>query len=134
MECREATNSKAGNGLGNQGQEGGTDCRWRNAVVGKSVKSGCSWVRRRAIRKCCGLESGGRLPSRDRRTEVTEVPGSLGIGRNVWRGGDVRRGCRGGIALLDRKSTRLNSSHVAISYAVFCLKKKKKNKHETATY
>src|SRR5690625_652298 len=31
----------------------------------------------------------------------------------------------------DRKSTRLNSSHVAISYAVFCLKKKKKqNRHE----
>src|SRR5690554_2157783 len=31
---------------------------------------------------------------------------------------------------LDRKSTRLNSSHVRISYAVFCLKKKtKKNKH-----
>src|SRR5207253_4187904 len=30
----------------------------------------------------------------------------------------------------DRKSTRLNSSHVAISYAVFCLKKKKKNKNK----
>src|SRR5690625_3330470 len=30
------------------------------------------------------------------------------------------------IGVLDRKSTRLNSSHVAISYAVFCLKKKKK--------
>src|SRR5687768_18220675 len=30
--------------------------------------------------------------------------------------------------LLDRKSTRLNSSHGYISYAVFCLKKKKKNK------
>src|SRR5207253_9880582 len=29
------------------------------------------------------------------------------------------------LALLDRKSTRLNSSHVAISYAVFCLKKKR---------
>src|SRR2546422_7070295 len=29
----------------------------------------------------------------------------------------------------DRKSTRLNSSHGYISYAVFCLKKKKKNKH-----
>src|SRR5699024_12718013 len=28
--------------------------------------------------------------------------------------------------MLDRKSTRLNSSHVSISYAVFCLKKKKK--------
>src|SRR5690606_40529970 len=32
---------------------------------------------------------------------------------------------------LDRKSTRLNSSHVKISYAVFCLKKKKKNKMKT---
>src|SRR5437764_2770765 len=31
-------------------------------------------------------------------------------------------------ALQDRKSTRLNSSHRCISYAVFCLKKKKKNK------
>src|SRR5699024_12637347 len=31
--------------------------------------------------------------------------------------------------LLDRKSTRLNSSHVSISYAVFCLKKKKENEH-----
>src|SRR5439155_27221082 len=31
----------------------------------------------------------------------------------------------------DRKSTRLNSSHVAISYAVFCLKKKKKNTNKT---
>src|SRR5690349_24797383 len=30
----------------------------------------------------------------------------------------------------DRKSTRLNSSHVEISYAVFCLKKKKKKKKE----
>src|SRR5690242_21016217 len=29
----------------------------------------------------------------------------------------------------DRKSTRLNSSHMSISYAVFCLKKKKKQKH-----
>src|SRR3712207_9314758 len=30
------------------------------------------------------------------------------------------------LALVDRKSTRLNSSHANISYAVFCLKKKKK--------
>src|SRR5699024_12069794 len=35
--------------------------------------------------------------------------------------GDDRRACHQG----DRKSTRLNSSHVSISYAVFCLKKKK---------
>src|SRR2546427_4738030 len=32
---------------------------------------------------------------------------------------------------LDRKSTRLNSSHSQISYAVFCLKKKKKKKKKT---
>src|SRR5690625_5760399 len=31
---------------------------------------------------------------------------------------------------IDRKSTRLNSSHVAISYAVFCLKKKKRTKNK----
>src|SRR5215467_15467591 len=33
----------------------------------------------------------------------------------------------GGRATPDRKSTRLNSSHIVISYAVFCLKKKKKS-------
>src|SRR5439155_15310049 len=43
--------------------------------------------------------------------------GSTGIGKTEI----ARR-----LARLDRKSTRLNSSHVAISYAVFCLKKKKK--------
>src|SRR5438874_6107106 len=33
----------------------------------------------------------------------------------------------------DRKSTRLNSSHVEISYAVFCLKKKTNGKHHSLT-
>src|SRR3712207_7997304 len=47
-------------------------------------------------------------------------PGQLPARRSVRR----RRGTRGG----DRKSTRLNSSHANISYAVFCLKKKK-NQH-----
>src|SRR3989442_5271707 len=43
-------------------------------------------------------------------------------------GRDVRHGLRGIRARRegDRKSTRLNSSHVRISYAVFCLKKKKR--------
>src|SRR2546430_10923909 len=44
-----------------------------------------------------------------------------GIGENLSRGG-----CR------DRKSTRLNSSHSQISYAVFCLKKKKDNVDDAA--
>src|SRR5262245_65142689 len=34
---------------------------------------------------------------------------------------------------VDRKSTRLNSSHLGISYAVFCLKKKKKKKNKNKT-
>src|SRR3712207_8304534 len=38
---------------------------------------------------------------------------------------DRRRGARVGLTVGDRKSTRLNSSHANISYAVFCLKKKK---------
>src|SRR3712207_7497668 len=41
---------------------------------------------------------------------------------HVARGSDGRQ-------LRDRKSTRLNSSHANISYAVFCLKKKIKNDH-----
>src|SRR5690348_17725829 len=48
------------------------------------------------------------------RREVLEPLGPGGDGR--W------------LPKLDRKSTRLNSSHPSISYAVFCLKKKKKNK------
>src|SRR5256885_9726939 len=44
-------------------------------------------------------------------------------------GAQRRRRCRGRrpAAHGDRKSTRLNSSHLVISYAVFCLKKKKKH-------
>src|SRR5436190_17754623 len=34
---------------------------------------------------------------------------------------------------IDRKSTRLNSSHTVISYAVFCLKKKKNQQHSVTT-
>src|SRR5262245_62257591 len=55
--------------------------------------------------------------------------GSLDSQRAGGAGGDLRdlRGqhSRGG-GRQDRKSTRLNSSHLGISYAVFCLKKKKR--------
>src|SRR5260221_13961388 len=51
---------------------------------------------------------------------VTEF---LGFGVNLVTG-DFSRGATGEVS--DRKSTRLNSSHTVISYAVFCLKKKKK--------
>src|SRR5699024_11251371 len=47
------------------------------------------------------------------------VPLSLAYGISVF-GGYIT-------AIIDRKSTRLNSSHVSISYSVFCLKKKNKS-------
>src|SRR2546426_11741884 len=58
-----------------------------------------------------------RHPARDERVRIPRPPAPRvsGHGRP---GRDV-----------DRKSTRLNSSHLVISYAVFCLKKKKKNTH-----
>src|SRR2546430_8030884 len=66
--------------------------------------------------------------ARDRTAQGTR----LGCTRQRGRG--PRRGEAGGHRdpSIDRKSTRLNSSHSQISYAVFCLKKKKKNK-ETIT-
>src|SRR5688500_19893223 len=49
----------------------------------------------------------------------------------VWPGWDQRhlprQNCERVELFQDRKSTRLNSSHLVISYAVFCLKKKKHN-------
>src|SRR5690606_41633668 len=51
------------------------------------------------------------------------VEGDAGAGPPPRRGGAKTRRRAPGV---DRKSTRLNSSHVKISYAVFCLKKKKK--------
>src|SRR2546430_7523855 len=57
------------------------------------------------------------------------VPGSARTrGRHERQIGRSGRGAARGEG--DRKSTRLNSSHSQISYAVFCLKKKKKN-HST---
>src|SRR5438105_8674960 len=48
--------------------------------------------------------------------------------------GMIRLAARYTVARLDRKSTRLNSSHEWISYAVFCLKKKKKKKKNKIKY
>src|SRR5437868_11093221 len=61
-----------------------------------------------------------------------------GVGRGEagidWPGFAAVGGADGaapGLGARDRKSTRLNSSHVSISYAVFCLKKKKKHNSDT---
>src|SRR5256885_5567493 len=52
-------------------------------------------------------------------------PGGLSLGEPRARGVDPERARPAARRRRDRKSTRLNSSHLVISYAVFCLKKKK---------
>src|SRR2546421_1876925 len=56
------------------------------------------------------------------------------IGVSAGKFGGVIEFRRGTAAARDRKSTRLNSSHDQISYAVFCLKKKKFVRENLASY
>src|SRR5690242_21615104 len=61
--------------------------------------------------------------------ELVQLFPALAIGDRPVRGNVVRGDpseARARLLWKDRKSTRLNSSHMSISYAVFCLKKKKK--------
>src|SRR5690348_17866729 len=71
----------------------------------------------------CAAAVGGGFHADQSRTCGADGLGLVGRGdrgRGRARGGEARAA--------DRKSTRLNSSHPSISYAVFCLKKKKKKK------
>src|SRR5436309_8871746 len=65
---------------------------------------------------------------RSRRKRSCPVGGGLPRLLACPRVGQRRSSGGGAHSEEDRKSTRLNSSHVKISYAVFCLKKKKKKK------
>src|SRR4051812_12848010 len=67
------------------------------------------------------------------RRDVLVVPEALGTS-SIWTAGHGVVGLHPILRPLppkaDRKSTRLNSSHMSISYAVFCLKKKKARRHQ----
>src|SRR5947199_7237556 len=67
------------------------------------------------------------LPICDR-TDADEVGRCRQDGCRCWRG--MRRAK----LRVDRKSTRLNSSHLGISYAVFCLKKKKRSRRSAVLH
>src|SRR5690606_41443480 len=73
------------------------------------------------ISVCSGTSPASPRPS-PRTALRTSAPTSSGGGH----ASSPRRTARSRRVTRDRKSTRLNSSHVKISYAVFCLKKKKK--------
>src|SRR5256885_9516103 len=84
------------------------------------------------------------------RSRLPRAGGDRGVARGAPPAGDLplRRGQGGGggadrggapprrparpVGAGDRKSTRLNSSHLVISYAVFCLKKKIQRTHQAA--
>src|SRR5690606_40574381 len=84
-------------------------CFW---VLSGSLRWRCRWKH-----EYCGLTQ-----------RVNRLSGCIGKKRFVfmlviWSPGVWAALC---VGFIDRKSTRLNSSHVKISYAVFCLKKKNK--------
>src|SRR2546426_8257242 len=76
--------------------------------------------KRGPVRAAVGRATHGAVSCRDRRRPLGKCDrGEIG---ELLALRDNRCECR---AKIDRKSTRLNSSHLVISYAVFCLKKKK---------
>src|SRR5437773_2882289 len=89
-----------------------------------SIRPTCSprgW--RRTSRKAAGSTS------RSQRTQRLARPNHDGPLGHPHCGPPRRNRLHGGAELpTDRKSTRLNSSHITISYAVFCLKKKKQKR------
>src|SRR5256886_5914964 len=88
------------------------DCDWSSDVCSSDLNLGLTW----------------------------ETAKSVGYPSNLFRSIRHDFGPRLGVAYqinrntVDRKSTRLNSSHSQISYAVFCLKKKKKKNSHTYPY
>src|SRR5262245_61685126 len=113
--------------------------RLREQSRDRGPRAPAGWRLRR--RWVCGGSSHDRLSTTtfvDVNTKVF-VEGTEGCGGNGLTGGTEKRRTNGRLLTcsvssgalrsfyedLDRKSTRLNSSHLGISYAVFCLKKKK---------
>src|SRR3712207_8434811 len=68
-----------------------------------------------------GVSGGG---GEDPPAGASQVPAGTGAGASQGAGRSPRGRGRSPLPAGDRKSTRLNSSHANISYAVFCLKKK----------
>src|SRR5690349_22832611 len=92
---------------------------WSSDVCSSDLLVGT--LRRAGQRSCQAFHGFRRLRQTPRRPRHRRLPRTRADARR-------RRHHR---SQGDRKSTRLNSSHVEISYAVFCLKKKKKKKKQT---
>src|SRR3712207_6469175 len=75
------------------------------------------------------LQVAGGIRSVEKAEEMLAIATRVVIGTMAYREPEVIRKI-----VKDRKSTRLNSSHANISYAVFCLKKKKKTRKDHRAY
>src|SRR5690625_6096596 len=92
------------------------DVAWHEHRVSKQQRSGQK-AQRPAVLWFTGLSGAGKSSVAN---ALEQALFRLGHHSYLLDGDNVRHGLSRD---LDRKSTRLNSSHVAISYAVFCLKK-----------
>src|SRR6266496_5454948 len=117
-----------------------TASRWCCRGSGGSNDRGWPGVRGAGARPGCDACNPGGGPARTGGVREAKVPddGAAGPEPAVTRWAatgdfDAFVRARYSALLRDRKSTRLNSSHVEISYAVFCLKKKKK-KNKMVSY
>src|SRR5256885_5110692 len=78
------------------------------------------------FRSHCAADPLGGSSDVDALQRQRDVRGDVELWSVLQRAG-IATGSKHLRVFQDRKSTRLNSSHLVISYAVFCLKKKKKN-------
>src|SRR5256885_2709600 len=84
---------------------------FRSGVEQRRLAVGADRHRARVDAHGQGRQPPANVVEHDRRSAARRAPRRVGANRRA--------------VALDRKSTRLNSSHLVISYAVFCLKKKK---------
>src|SRR6267154_3126295 len=95
---------------------------WRHHVAGRQRCSAPASENQRTL----GVDPSAHDAARSSHLDFL-LPGSAPLGQSQAHAGSPARrlvGCQQDWNVADRKSTRLNSSHPSISYAVFCLKKK----------
>src|SRR2546422_7948357 len=104
---------------------------WR--AITERLKLGAYWSRMSKQRSANASFTWSQPPSRSwygaycTKNDITCLPGGATVESTTDGIVHSRIGLAEGRPYLDRKSTRLNSSHGYISYAVFCLKKKETN-------
>src|SRR5438876_1155277 len=103
-----------------------SDGRTKQSLESKPPAHAMSGLRLAAAQRELRRGSSLLLLEMLRNPERFSYASEIAVGGVAYPAVDYRAGDQTFTVMLDRKSTRLNSSHPSISYAVFCLKKKKK--------